>query len=199
MKRPRDHGQAWQLKAHTHKNMWVLSLLRQGLKYEIEILEVHESSETLAEAERFYISYFRSIGCHLTNGTTGGEGCLALTELTRSRLSQAMLIRWASPEARAQQSRALIGKNVGKVRTPETIARQATAQRRRFADPAARMAHSRAEGGRAVIDEAGVMYDGVAQASAALGLDRNNLRRALKRGYNVGGHTFRYAEVLCSR
>jgi hypothetical protein len=60
-------------KNDTHKNNWVKKLLREGKRPEIFVVEEHEE-EGLYDAEQFWISYFRSIGCYLTNATDGGPG-----------------------------------------------------------------------------------------------------------------------------
>ncbi len=77
LERPRQHIKPRLLKARTHKNSWLKSLLSEGLRPEIDVLEEHAGPETLNEAERFFIAYFRGIGCRLTNGTDGGDGVSA--------------------------------------------------------------------------------------------------------------------------
>lgn len=60
---------------HLHK--WIRTLTRKGKlpeAFEIESVNV----ENWQEAERFWISYFRAIGCRLTNAIEGGKGCLGL-------------------------------------------------------------------------------------------------------------------------
>lgn len=52
---------------------WVISLLRRGVEPIMVILDQVPEAE-FAEAECFYISYYRSIGMDLCNLTDGGEG-----------------------------------------------------------------------------------------------------------------------------
>lgn len=61
------------LKPKTHKVSWIKSLLDKGLLPQIIILEEAPVAQ-LSELEIFYIEYFKSLGCKLTNTTAGGEG-----------------------------------------------------------------------------------------------------------------------------
>lgn len=54
-------------KDHTH--CWIKSLLNNKLKPEIVIIQ----ENTSIEDEIFYIEYYKSIGCNLTNHTKGGD------------------------------------------------------------------------------------------------------------------------------
>lgn len=76
MVRPGQHFTPTGLRreAKTHKTNWIKTVLADGLVPEIEVLEVCESAVELVEAERFFIEYFRSLGCRLTNMTVGGDG-----------------------------------------------------------------------------------------------------------------------------
>lgn len=69
-KRFRNHMQD---KSNSHKVNWIKSLKDRGLLPELFIVE--EISEVnWQREERFWISYFRSIGCNLVNATEGGDG-----------------------------------------------------------------------------------------------------------------------------
>lgn len=74
LRRPNQHMKAYSLIGNTHKNNWIKSLQLISLNPVIDILEVHTNKVDLNEAECFYISYLKSIGCNLTNVTNGGEG-----------------------------------------------------------------------------------------------------------------------------
>lgn len=84
-KRVSNHHNPSQLTARTHKNNWIKSLLSNGQKAEIIILEEYQSAQELPEAEIDAIAYFRSIGCDLTNGTDGGDGGAPMTGKTHSK------------------------------------------------------------------------------------------------------------------
>ena len=70
LNRPKAHERDT---TNSHKTRWIAQLKAAGLTYEIEVLEVVESPDLLNEAECFFIAYFRSLGCRLTNLTDGGE------------------------------------------------------------------------------------------------------------------------------
>lgn len=62
-------------KSRNHRTSWIANLKRRGMIPECVIIE--ECSEDIwEEAEMFYISYFSSLGCNLTNSTKGGDGGL---------------------------------------------------------------------------------------------------------------------------
>ena len=114
-------------KRFCHRHKWIASLADNGLSpelFEIERCAVSEWPET----ERFWIAYFRSIGCDLVNGSDGGEGnknC-KLSDITRNRMSQAHEGTRQSPEHRAACAKSRI---VGLKRTPEQCARMSESQR----------------------------------------------------------------------
>lgn len=94
-----------------HRVRWIMSLVHQGLKPKIEIIQVCDSHEDMCEAEKFHIEYMRSIGYRLTNTAQGGLGGCSHGPLTR--------------EHKAKISEGLKGKK----KTPEHIAKVAAAQR----------------------------------------------------------------------
>lgn len=61
------------LKENTYKCNWIKSLRKRGLRPIIELIEEVEFEEW-ENMEKFYISYFRYIGCDLTNHAEGGSG-----------------------------------------------------------------------------------------------------------------------------
>jgi len=56
-----------------HKDNWIKSLLAIGLRPEIFDIESVPYFDW-QDSERFWISYFRFVGCRLINSTDGGEG-----------------------------------------------------------------------------------------------------------------------------
>lgn len=76
LERLAEHMKPRSREAKSHKNNWLNSLVAQGLKPELIVLESFEDPYKLNEAEIFWIAYYRSIGANLTNGTDGGEGNL---------------------------------------------------------------------------------------------------------------------------
>lgn len=68
-----EHVCASQIAAPTHRNYWIKSLLTDGVKPEMLILE-EVSTNDWKKAERWWISYWKFVGSNLVNGTSGGEG-----------------------------------------------------------------------------------------------------------------------------
>jgi hypothetical protein len=70
-----------------HLYCWIKSLLLANLKPELFIIE--EKCDDLDYWEIFYISYFKSIGCNLTNYAKGGEsrGGFQHTEEHKNKMS----------------------------------------------------------------------------------------------------------------
>lgn len=52
---------------------WIIELDRKGLVFDIIYLEYFDFPEQLDEAEKFWISYYRSLGCILLNHLNGGQ------------------------------------------------------------------------------------------------------------------------------
>lgn len=73
-KRIRNHYKPSNLKQKTHKNNWLVFLLKNNLRVVVSIIEICEDDNRLNECEKKWISYFKSIGYDLTNGTDGGDG-----------------------------------------------------------------------------------------------------------------------------
>lgn len=75
MVRPRGHFYPSNYNQRkTYKDYWIKSLIAKGIMPVIDIIEEFNSKEELNEAEKFWISYFRYIGCILTNTAEGGAG-----------------------------------------------------------------------------------------------------------------------------
>lgn len=59
--------------ANTYKRHWINKLRLKGLYPELEVIDIVPISEW-KYWEKFWISYYKSIGCKLTNTTSGGDG-----------------------------------------------------------------------------------------------------------------------------
>lgn len=70
MKRPRNHRNP--SCPDTYCRRWVKSLQREGLTYQIVVLEMPTRVADLPEAERWWIAYGRACDWPLTNLTEGG-------------------------------------------------------------------------------------------------------------------------------
>lgn len=60
-------------KSKLHVAVWLRGVLLDGLCPDIEVFEAFEDDAEADEAEAFWIQYFSSIGCRLTNRCTGGR------------------------------------------------------------------------------------------------------------------------------
>ena len=72
LRRVRDHLTLSD-RTNTHRAHWLKSLRDVGLRPEVEVIETVER-DAVKDAERFWIAYFRAMGCPLTNLTVGGDG-----------------------------------------------------------------------------------------------------------------------------
>jgi hypothetical protein len=57
----------------TYKNIWIQNLVSKNLTPSLEIVEEVKKSDW-SEKEKFWIKYFKNLGCKLTNLTEGGDG-----------------------------------------------------------------------------------------------------------------------------
>lgn len=92
--------------ARNHRERWFQSLASQGL--EPEIFEIETIEGDGCDAERHNIAYYKSLGCRLTNATSGGEGTLGrvLSPESRAKIGSASRGRAVSLETRAKLSSA---------------------------------------------------------------------------------------------
>jgi hypothetical protein len=137
----------------SHKRHWISSLKRRGLKPLIQVIE-EVPIDSWGERERYWIDFYRTQGCHLTNTALGGEGGNPSPETKakigaahrgkkrgkqpprskewRENLSKAKRGKKQSPERGAKVAIALRGRK----RSPETIAKMlATKSERTYTHP----------------------------------------------------------------
>lgn len=147
--RLRDHLRPSALKKNNHRSAWIKSLLARGVSPAIHPIQVLASVEDLAEAERYWIAFFRARGCRLVNSSDGGEGLIeaaqrqmlsdalqghVVSEETRQRIGAALKGRRQSDAVRQARSRALKGRKLSQ----EHIDKVAQAQRGRAVSPETR-------------------------------------------------------------
>ena len=111
MRRPKDHRRP--SCPDTYCRRWVKSLQREGLTYQIVVLEILETSITLPEVERWWIAYGRASGWPLTN--LNGEGHVSEAELLELR--ERRMARAEQKKACADQERVRL--------SPEEVAERA--------------------------------------------------------------------------
>lgn len=77
----------------SYKCNWIRSLDEPPLIQAVAVLPHHEA----LLAEREWISYFKTLGCRLTNATTGGEGIPGgrHEEVSREAISAGQVRAWA--------------------------------------------------------------------------------------------------------
>lgn len=106
---------------------WIKSCVERGVCPEIVVIEECQSINELKSLEQFYISYFQSIGCPLTNLSKGGEGRLGckqtLEEIEKRRLANTGKKR--SPEFCERLRQA----NLGKQHSEETKRKMSLAKK----------------------------------------------------------------------
>lgn len=57
-----------------HKANWLKSLAASGAQPCIEVIQTFGEPKVLEKAEKYWIAYFKAMGCPLTNLTDGGDG-----------------------------------------------------------------------------------------------------------------------------
>lgn len=103
---------------NNHKNNWIKSLISRGRKPESFLIE-EVYSDTWVDREKFWISFFRQIGCNLLNisdGGTGGGGMKGKTHSseTRKLISMNRKGKKMSDEWRRKQSEYRTGRPMKK-------------------------------------------------------------------------------------
>ena len=90
-------------KDDTHRYKWIALLARLNLAPIIQVVQF-APIEFRIEVETYWIQYYRSIGCRLTNATDGGDGLFNPTEEIRLKISNALKGRIVSDTTRRKQS-----------------------------------------------------------------------------------------------
>ena len=71
----------------TYKCYWIAELLNLNMLPNIIQIEEHLNEHNVQEAEIMYISIFKKMGCHLTNGTDGGDGIPCMSDDIKRKIS----------------------------------------------------------------------------------------------------------------
>lgn len=214
LRRPRRHVRL--LDEKSYKANWVRELVSEGLSPEIEVLEEHQTAVALPEAECYFIAYFRSIGCRLTNLTTGGDGAPGhkMSDTGRERLRLRHLGTVLSVDVREKISLAHKGKRLSEEHRRKIavagigrLTSYLTRQKRRMAalgnqnrlgcvqSGEERRHHSEGAHKRPIVDDVGSTYASGREAAAALGVSPGRIVAAIKRGTRAGGRRLFYSEV----
>ncbi len=213
------HFQPSSLKFKCKKNSWLKELFDAGGVVIVDVLEQHTDKQSLDEAERFYISYFRYIGMQLTNHTDGGDGnskgCIFSPE---ARLNMSAAHKGPrgprSPETRVAVSkgkggRAVIDSNGVRYATAAEAARSVgvrpqdmnavllgrmhSAANRRFRYEDKEFVEIRQKN-RPIIDDIGEVYPTMRDAAASVGACISSVSMCLNgKRKSVKGRVFRWA------
>jgi len=115
---------------NTHKRRWINSLKKLNLNPELEIIDEIDIKDW-KYWEKFWISYYKYLGCSLINHTTGGDGLsfgnqtsfvknkkpwnlgIPVTEETKLKIRKALTGKKQSEETKEKRRKSLIGKNTG--------------------------------------------------------------------------------------
>src|ERR1051325_6630755 len=97
-----------------HRDHWLRSIVSKGLHPIMEELESFDGDcdGEWQEAERFWISYLRSVGCRLVNTESGGDGPHKMSDETKRKLSSLFTGRRRgpmSPDTKLKLSAAKMG------------------------------------------------------------------------------------------
>lgn len=106
-------------KYDTHKDRWLRKLINSNTKPELIIIDVVKECEWVFW-EQFYISYYKSIGCNLTNGTIGGDQPPGTkgrkhTELSKKKMSDSKKgkpIPWLNNKPRTDEHKNNLSKSL---------------------------------------------------------------------------------------
>lgn len=149
----------------THRSNWIQSLKRCGLKPSISLVQTVDVAHWRA-AEIYWISYFRWLGCPLTNLAAGGVGTDGFrhTEEAKRRIGAASVGRTRKGYRHTEDAKRRIGAasrgnkyRLGTVTSEETIARlraSSTGRRHSPATVALLRAHRHTEAAKQKIKQA---------------------------------------------
>jgi len=101
------------LRERTYKNNWLKSIVALGLKPKVKVLEI-VNDDDWQDKERYYIKYYKDLGCRLTNMTEGGEG-IDFTDVIRQKISKANKGRKPSRKAIENSIRTNRGRKLTKL------------------------------------------------------------------------------------
>lgn len=171
----------------TYCQAWLQVLVLEGFQPEILVIEVCNNAQELDDAEIFYIAYYRSIGCRLTNiqkgGYHGGRGMgYKHTPETIEKLKLSAKARYDRDPSSLQKA-VSINKitRIGCKQSKECIAkRQATRIAKGiYAYPYHLIALNHLLR-KPVKDQFGNKYQSVTEAAKAIGSSTSNINKQIK-------------------
>jgi group I intron endonuclease len=101
----------------SHKIHWIKKLKKQGIRPIIESIEENISTfEEACEREIYYIDYFKSLGCDLTNMNSGGNKNKKMSEESRKKMSESQKKRYETFKLKLSDEVKIILSNKSKER-----------------------------------------------------------------------------------
>lgn len=196
LKRPKTHmHKSVYTRYNSYLYCWIKSLISKNLTPEILIIEEMATPDQLSESEQFYIAYFKSIGCNLTNLTPGGEvGSLGIKqspEVIAKRIKKRKTgYKWTA-EARKNLSNSKKGVSTG-ARSDYTKLKISLANR----GANNRMFGKKASNRCPIVDQYGKFYNSIRDAAIQHSLQESNIHKVICGIRNhTKGFIFRRLEV----
>lgn len=179
----------------SRKVNWIKQLYNFQMKPELIIIESNVG-HNYAEREIYWIAYYRSIGCDLTNMTNGGDGTLGLvhSDETKEKIRQKTIGnkrnqgRIHSDEARLNMSDA--AKKRGMARSVLEKAWAACRGRNITQDHIDSI--KRATMKPVIRLDDGVTFESIGHAADAVGIDRSTIGKAIKNKKRSAGYYWAY-------
>jgi len=171
-RRLHQHFWACSLAKDNHRNSWLKSLLAQGQRPEIQLIQKLNTVSDLNEAEKYWIGFFRSQGCDLVNGTNGGDGGATMT---------GKIGYWRGKKFSAEHRQA-ISEGLARIGWSESLTGRKCAS-----ESVRKMKHNMPHR-RPVVDENGNIYQSVREAARVVGASSKTLisRAAQREGSSCG-------------
>lgn len=176
--RPKSHNNLNQLQAKSYKNNWVKSLISNGYKPIIKIIQYIINPIELDEAEIYWISYFKNLGCPLTNSTLGGKGRFGfkLSKESKQKIRESNIkYIMAHKKEYTDDEKISISKKIKLAMTDPEVKQKLRKK------------------GTKIIDNNGTYYESIQDAQNKTGLSRDSIRDLLEgRKETVKGYSFTY-------
>lgn len=166
----------YKLNKTDHKTNWIKSLLKEGLKPVMNIIEVCE--DNFSEREKFWITQFPN----LTNLTDGGES-FTMSEKTKEKLRRFNIGKKLSEETKEKLRRANTGKNnprygLSVPMSEATKEKISKALINKYKDIPKKSKPFRSNRKPCIIDN--IQYESIGIASKKIGIPRGTIHRRLK-------------------
>lgn len=168
---------------------WIRKLQQLGLTFSWVVIQEFQDSDILSNAESHWISYFRSIGCQLTNLTLGGEGTPGYHPNleTRNKISVALKGKTRSKEHCDAISKGKRGKSL-RVHSEEWNKKISDSHK-----SSAKSKQNSERRQRKIIDQYGAVYASIKHAAYSLGVKAPNISAILSGSRkSIKGFRFSY-------